>query len=508
MDKLNKLPTVAALLGLCALVFFLRLHTYDEPLERDMTTYAVIAHEMLDGKKLYSDLWDHKPPAIHVTYAIAESVAGYGRDSIFLMNVAATLATLLACYFAGSTAGAGRMGGLVAAALWTITSGDLAIQGNQPNTEVFLNAFLAAAFVVFVRREKGGLGLRGAVLAGVLLATASLYKQVVAVEAALLAFAYFVLSPATERKKALAEVALIAAIGAIAWLLVFGYFASQGRAQAFIEAVFTYNRWYSGNIWANLSHALSKPAMSMHALAPLLLMGILSAAGMISGLVFGPRRPWILLFAFAAATHIAVLMPGHFYAHYYQLWLPPLSIGAGWTVALLKRILPVRFSRLSYGVAAAACLILAAFELPYYRLSATSWSEQKYGNLFSETDRLAYGIDKLLPPAETFYEWGNESGFYFTSGRRPASGIVFVNPVLAGPIAAKLSQRLLCDLEQTKPDLVVINYQNLARPGHLVHNPVLNWFAQNYRPFSEANMFLLLVRKGGELDRRKPIRAN
>ena len=105
MDKLNKPLPVAALAGLCALIFFLRLHTYDEPLERDITIYAVIAHEMLDGKALYSDLWDHKPPAIYVTYAAAELIAGYGRDSIFLMNVAAALATLFACYFAGSAAG-------------------------------------------------------------------------------------------------------------------------------------------------------------------------------------------------------------------------------------------------------------------------------------------------------------------------------------------------------------------------------------------------------------------
>jgi hypothetical protein len=46
-----------------------------------LTTYAVIAHEMLDGKQLYSDLWDHKPPGVHVTYAVAELLAGYGRAS-------------------------------------------------------------------------------------------------------------------------------------------------------------------------------------------------------------------------------------------------------------------------------------------------------------------------------------------------------------------------------------------------------------------------------------------
>jgi 4-amino-4-deoxy-L-arabinose transferase-like glycosyltransferase len=506
MDKLNRILPVGALLGLCVLIFFLRLHTYSEPLEQDLTTYAVIAHEMLDGKQLYNDLWDHKPPAVHVTYAAAELIAGYGRGSIFLMNVATAIATLFACYWAGSAAGGGRIGGLVAAALWALASGDLAIQGNQPNTEVFLNAFLATGFAVLVRREKSGLGLRGALLAGVLFAVASLYKQVVIAQAALLAFAYFASSPPPARKKALAEVALIAVIGATAWALVFGYFVVQGRGQAFTEAVFTYNRWYSGNIWRNLSYALHWPRMSMQALTPLLLMGILSAAGMAPGLIFGPRRPWILLLAFAAATHIAVLLPGHFFAHYYQLWLPPLAIGAGWAVALLKRILPMHLPQLSYGVAGVTCTVLIALELPYYRVSAASWSEQKYGNLFLETDRLAHRIDNLLSPGETFYEWGSETGLYFTSGRRPASGVVFARPALVGPVAAKLSQRLLRDLERSKPELIVIDEQLLKRVGP--RHPVFVWFKENYRPFLRTDEFLLLARNGSKLDHENSIAAD
>src|SRR5882762_7447119 len=113
MGKLKRFLPAGVLAGLCALIFSQRLHTYNEPLERDLTTYAVIAHEMLNGKNLYSDLWDHKPPAIHVTYAAAESIAGYGRDSIFLMNVVAAFATLFACYLAGSANGRGPASGLV-----------------------------------------------------------------------------------------------------------------------------------------------------------------------------------------------------------------------------------------------------------------------------------------------------------------------------------------------------------------------------------------------------------
>ena len=327
------------------------MHTYDEPLERDLTTYAVIAHQMLNGKNLYSDLWDHKPPAIHVTYAAAELIAGYGRNSIFLMNVIAAMATLVACYFAGSAGGRGPIAGLVAAAFWTLASGDLAIEGNQPNTEVFLNALLTTAFVVFARAGQNRIGFRGAMLVGVLVTLASLYKQIVILQAASLAVAYFCCVESQFRKKALAEIALVAAIGATGWAMLFGYFFVLGRGHAFVEAVFTYNRWYSAHPPRALNELWSWPGLSPDALAVAFSIAALALIGLVIGLKVCPRRGWLLLLALTIATYITVQLTGWFFPHYYQLWLPPLVIGAGWTVDLLRRTLPQRFAWSSYALA-------------------------------------------------------------------------------------------------------------------------------------------------------------
>jgi len=486
-NKLGTTLSIAAIAGLSGLIFFARLHTYGEPLERDLTTYAVIGHEMLGGKTLYTDLWDHKPPAIYVTYAAAELIAGYGRDSIFLLNISVGFATLLACYFAGSAAGGGRLGGLVAATLWALASGDLAIEGNQPNTEVFLNALLTSGFAILMRAENRNLGLRAALLIGLSFAVASLYKNIAVVEAALLALAYFAWPAADSRKKALVNVVIIAVIGVLAWGLVLTYFAAQGQGKAFTEAVFTYNAYYSGSIWQNLGHAVTWPRVSADVLVALFPLAILSLAGTILGLIFGPRRPWIFLLTFAIATHIAVLLPGRFFPHYYQLWLPPLAIGGGWSVSFLKRILPAAFSRLVYIVAGTTCGILLMLELSYYSLPAEIWSVKKYGRIFLETERVARQIDHLLPPTATFYEWGDESGFYFTSGHRPSSGVFLAEPTLAGPLAEKLSRRLIDDLERAKPTLIVIDSLTLAQTarGH----PVLHWLEENYRPFSRTDKF-------------------
>jgi len=90
--------------------------------------------------------------------------------------------------------------------------------------------------------------------------------------------------------------------------------------------------------------------------------------------------------------------------------------------------------------------------------------------------------------------------------------------MLGGPLAGRLSRRLIDDLERVKPDLIVIDRPTLAQTprGH----PVLNWFEENYSPFSRKNtfsipigyephvvlaqdQFVLLSRKGGNLDRQK-----
>jgi len=450
---------------------------------------------MLGGRAIYADLWDHKPPAIHLTYAAGELIAGYGPKSIFLINVAGALAVLLACYFAGFAAGGGRIGGLVAAVVWTLASGDVALEGNQPNTELFLNVCLGLAFLMFLRADRRSLGASRSVVAGLLLAIASLYKPVAIGQAGALALVYVAWPPADcSRRRALGHVAIIAGIGALSWTSVFGYFWARGHVQAFTEAVFTYNRFYS-----QMGHARPLPIWP-DSLAVILPLAILTAGGLVLGLFAGPRRHWILLGAFAVGTHVAVTLPGWFFPHYYQLWLPLLAVGFGWSTALLRRLLPVRLNPwLPSVVATTACASLVILQAPYYNAPPEVWSLKKYGGIFVDTEQLGNEIPELLLPNETFYEWGKESGLYFTSGRRPPSGIIQAEPLLDGPLARSLCRRLIHDLNLIRPDLIVVSNEIYRQAqGH----PVMNLIEAHYRQFSRRQSFLLFARKGSLLDER------
>ena len=131
MTSLHLLPKsrrlhFIVLAAMCVAILCERAHTFHEPLDRDITTYAIIGHELLNGRRIYSDVWDHKPPGIHVSFAAAELLAGYGDGAVYLLGTVLAIATLGSIYWAS---------GLWGAALWTAICSDMMLQANQPNTE-------------------------------------------------------------------------------------------------------------------------------------------------------------------------------------------------------------------------------------------------------------------------------------------------------------------------------------------------------------------------------------
>ncbi len=257
--KLRIVLPLVILLGLAALICLQRLHTYHEPLERDLTLYAVVGHELLAGRALYSDLCENKPPAIFLTYAAAEKLVGYGTGAVFLLGILAAIVTLLGVYAAGLALSGSSSTGLWAAAFWTVISSDLMLQANQPNTEVFINVCVIWAFVGMARSDNQRPWLRRYLGIGALLALASLYKMVVIGIAVTLALAHLALPPGypPDRKLAGKQIGVIAAVGAVVWGAVCVYFAAVGHFRDFYEIVFTFNRYYTGSMLENLKIGLT-----------------------------------------------------------------------------------------------------------------------------------------------------------------------------------------------------------------------------------------------------------
>lgn len=513
------------LLGLSCFIAYARFHTYNEPLEHDITATAVIANEMRAGRPYYSDLWENKPPALYVAHIVAQSLFGYGRGSLYALNVALAVITLFGVYVAACAMGMGPTAGLWAAIFWTLASGDLDLQANQPNTEAFMNAPLiwALALLLHAQRAKNTEGhsyfLRTLVI-GALFALATFYKPQSVLYGFFLGLAYVIYPPdggPSGRKQALKEVLIIAAVGAAAWIAFFAYFATTGRSKIVYTTMFSYPSYYSGNMFKNLWTSLGMSRLypkQMQFTSPLVFLSLL---GGITAWLKRSTRPWALLLSYAVATQLTIGIAGKFYAHYYQLWLPLFAVGAGWSVLLLRHLIKEQYAGwMPHVFAGIALAFMLQSELWVYSMDPEQWSQRAYGGLYVASERLAHAINRILEPGETLYVLGEEPGFYFVTKRHPGPGVFFLQPLVGGPLAQELTTRVVNDLARKPPDLVVILNPAIGAqtsgpddaklgPDH----PLRVWVSQNYCPVNSNRraLFSICARPGSALEKREAYRS-
>jgi len=504
------------LLGLACFIAFARYHTYNEPLEHDITTAVVMSNEMRFGRLYYSDLWENKPPLQYVTFIVAQSLFGYGRGSLYALNVTLGIITLLGVFAAASSGEGGRIAGLWAAVFWTLISGDLDLGANQPNTEAFMNPPLIWAFALFLRAEKSKtyLWLLRLLAIGTLLSLATFYKPHSVFYGLFLGLAHVVFPPertAAGRKQAIKEVMLIGLVGVIAWGAFIAYFTLTDRLQILYTTMLVYPRYYSGNMFENLASSFASRLFPtpMHSASPLI---FLTMIGGIFAWIKKSTRPWALLLAYAIATQFTIGIAGRSYNHYYQLWLPLLAVGAGWSIVLLSDVVKEQFrSWMPHAFAAIAVLFMLQAEIWAYRMDPEEWSVRAYGGVYAASEKLAGEIEKILEPGETLYVLGDEPGFYFHTRTRPAVGNFFLADVAGGPLADELTGRTLGALTRKPPDLVIIMNSALGEKtvGPLnaklgPEHPIRSWVSQNYCPAipHPTLFFTICARPGSSIERR------
>lgn len=469
-----------------------RLVVPQMPFGPDAGAYAVIAHELLNGQTLYIGIWDHKPPVIFMTYAIAELLFGYSAMAIVILNIFVSLFVLYGCFYAGKAGRGGTISGLWAAALWVIVSGTFQIEGRDPNTEIFINACVIWAFALLAQNREEGLSSKLSILIGLLFTLGSFYKPVVVAYAVFLSFAHIIFPPdyMSDRRKAFFDVLIMSAVGAVGWLLMFGYFAATGRFEIFYKTIVSYNSFYSGNIMANLAAPFQGRAeFFLDFMNPLVIFAIVGVI-----LVFiRNRRQSALLAAFAAATWAAIALPGRFYVHYYQLWLPPLIVGASWAIGYFARSEKRPLRLISFAAGVILTVVLIANQVPSYKSAmAKNWSDFINPPLIAGEDT-AQKINGLLAENETFFHWGNTPNLYFLSKRKPPAAVLFQQHLNDSPVSEQLRSRAAADLARERPEILV------AESGK---PPVAGWIAQDYElmPIAQnKDAYTFYMRRGGRI---------
>jgi len=490
-------PILLALI--CGAIALGRLHTYDEPLDRDVATYVVIGGEMLRGRALYTDLWDNKPPALYAAFTAAQLVARDPAAVVFLVGLACAWATAIALFVAGTAQG-GAPAGLWIAAFWALLSADLPLQANQPNAEALINACLAIAFAALLWIGPRALDVRG-VVAGVGLGTAILLKVIMAPLAVAWSVVHVAVPPAgTPRARAAVQASVLLAVSVLGTAAVGAYFAATGRWTDLWATLVVHNRYYAGPLLPNLREGMRLPRLFppfLGHVAPLL---VAIVPGLVLALASRWSRPVVILLAWILIVPAAVAAPGKFYPHYYQLWLPPLCIAAGWSLAAIgARTRAPNAVTAAAGGAVALALGLAVG--PAYALSAADWSDTKYGDVFLRSRDVAQEVREMIGPGETFFQWGNEPEIYLYARRSPPTGVLWAQHMQTGPLRISLRTRALGQLAVADPQLVVFSRDQPPPTGALGA-----WLEERYEPHptreKQQKGFSFWVRRGGTLQRR------
>ncbi|MCX5661318.1 MAG: glycosyltransferase family 39 protein [Planctomycetota bacterium] len=501
----GRLAALLVLLLLAGVIVGQRIHLRDQPLEGDITTYAVIGSEMLKGRALYGDLWDHKPPGVHVVFAATRAIAGTGPGATLLINLVCTIGGMLGVYAVVRATLMDRRCALWAAAAWTFLSCASSLQANQPNVESIQNLLqlpLLAMLIAWPGRRMGW----GRVLAiGLLAAGTTLLKQI-ALAPLMLAFGAYVLSAGDGRDRLARALRMAAVLGVVvaAWGATCGYFAATGRWGAFYDAVVLYNRDYINREGFTAYNMVSPQFLGLMVLA-----AAVPAAAVVVGSMGALRRsaePFAIGAGWAMGSAIAVAAPGFFYRHYLLLFLPSLALSLGWGVGLLRDI-PAPRRRFLPDLLAGLVLLPLAAGLPLaWQTPVVELGKSEFGIQASDTWREAEFLRATLRPGERFWNLGSEPGLYYLLDQSPQTGVFYDFPLFKGPLIDKLTPRTLAELDRNPPDVVVIWAPYLAelrKPERLNH-PLMNWLARHYRNKTtpDDQPFYHLLRVGSDISQR------
>lgn len=203
------------------LAFALRYASLFEPRwYGDEGIFAGVATNIREGRTLYAQAWDNKPPLIFYTYAAVQTVFGSSVFALHLWATVSVLATQVAVMAVAALV-FGRRQALVAGVVFAIAMGTPVLESNLALTETFMILPTSLGVLAFVLTERRPEQRRSAgyLASGAMFGIAAGFKQVAVFDLA--AVAVMVLAMHERPGRALLALAVGFVAPQIAWSTLF-----------------------------------------------------------------------------------------------------------------------------------------------------------------------------------------------------------------------------------------------------------------------------------------------
>jgi 4-amino-4-deoxy-L-arabinose transferase-like glycosyltransferase len=298
----------------------LRLPSLMEPhWYTDEAGYVNVARELLNGKVLYSQTWNNKPPLMLWTIALEVKLLGSSELGLHILTLISGIATIAAIVWAASrlyTPGRAAAAGVIAAVILgtPLVDAELAL----PESLMIAPLSWAGAIILvrILRGDRGGNARRiprWPLATGVLMAGAIAYQQTAVAETSAFFFA-MLLAPRLLRRDAFVFLGTVAVI-TLVWLTVAIITAGAGNV-AFALAGF-YVGYTQQTLPRSAAGGVAHFGLALGA-------GLLIAAGAILSR-YRARVGWVLVL-WAGATLVVTAVAGQPYPHFLAPAVAPLTL--------------------------------------------------------------------------------------------------------------------------------------------------------------------------------------
>jgi hypothetical protein len=505
------------------------------PPGRDQGTYLTIGQGLLEGKQLYRDLWDNKPPGIFIAYAGIAKLFGRVMWSAAVVDI---LLLLVISYllFRFTEPYLGRAGAAIAVMVHASMHGEMKYFWiAQPET--FQVACVLAGY--FLMKRLGSWWKATSFAAGLVFGYACWLKYNAVAFLPFVLFLPFLDTSGLDREPPrvslsipwrnwLARAALLLAGLAAAIGIVLAWIAFKGAWPAMKEVQFeVLPRYAAMGIQRNPHYLVSVLARTNYYLGVWNLWATL--AGLLVGWVRRDLRRFAPVFLAALTAYAAVVMQVRFHDYYFQTCYP--FFAAIWAYLVVSFyegtcVLARNFRQRGWRLAAGLVWIVFAnalfWPLPdeFNKLTMRyeelrEWRadhETFYADyprqlpfelLRGQFDVIHY-LENNARPSDGVYLWGSNCLIYYLSGHQAPTRFVSNLGIVSLWAQPSWREELMRDLRNAQPRFIIvtrgdalptITYVNSDSERYLKVYPGLRaLITQNYKSVADFGSFVIYER--------------
>lgn len=214
----------------------------------DSGTFQYVAHRLVEGQRLYRDVWDHKPPLIYYINVLGIWLGGESRWGVWALSfLAMTAAVWLSVRLLRRAFG--TVLALLVTALWLLVYFNLIEDGNMTEEYALPLQFACLLLAVEVETQRGSMYRWRGVLIGILLGLIFFLKSN-EIGVGMAIAGYILLQAVFKRQGRVALVNLATIFGGFGLVcaVMFAFLYAQGSLGDFWDVAIRFNLYYAARL--------------------------------------------------------------------------------------------------------------------------------------------------------------------------------------------------------------------------------------------------------------------